>query len=195
MEKPHTEAAALSDMVEKWGKPVAERGFAQVPNYLLLLNQFLDDEHRLSPVELLVLIQLVGTWWKKDDKPFPSMATLARRCGSSERQIQRAVNHLVAVGLVAKEKRRVGRGLISSNAYNLTPLTEVLEEAAKAYPNDYPRKVGPDTPRSIGFRRIALRPEKDELSPEQTLEQSVAKAEEQQRLPVRRRPRRSLIPA
>lgn len=139
----------MSDMLEKWGKPVAERGFAQVPNYLMLLNQFLDDEHRLGPLELLVLLQLVGTWWKKGDKPFPSMATLARRCGSSERQMQRAVNQLVALGLIAKEKRRVGRGLISSNAYDLTPLTKVLEEAAKVYPNDYPRKVDPAATRRI----------------------------------------------
>jgi DNA-binding transcriptional MocR family regulator len=173
-------------MLEKWGKPVAERGFAQVPNYLLLLNQFLDDEHRLSPVELLVLIQLVGTWWKKGDKPFPSMATLARRCGSSERQIQRAVNQLVAVGLIAKEKRRVGRGLISSNAYDLTPLTGVLDEAAKAYPNDYPRKVDPEV-----TRRITARLKKGEISTEQLPE---AKAEGQQPSPVRR-PRQKPISA
>lgn len=174
----------MSDMVEKWGRPVAERGFAQVPNYLLLLNQFLDDEHRLSPVELLVLIQLVGTWWRKGDKPFPSMATLARRCGSSERQIQRAVNHLVAVGLVAKEKRRAGRGLISSNAYDLTPLAEVLEEAAKAYPNDYPRKIDPDA-----TRRITARLGKGAAPPALVPGEGETGAEGQ---PARRRPRRRL---
>lgn len=174
------EEAVVSDMVEKWGRPVAERGFAQVPNYLLLLNQFLDEEHRLSPVEMLVLVQLVGTWWKKDDRPFPSMATLARRCGSSERQIQRAVNQLVAVGLIAREKRRAGRGLISSNAYDLTPLTEVLEEAAKAYPNDYPRKVD----RHLAGRitaRLGKKVSADEQAPQSEVKE--------QPKPVRRRPR------
>ena len=43
----------MNDIAEKWGRPVAERGFAQIPNYLLLLNQFLGRENRLAPVELL----------------------------------------------------------------------------------------------------------------------------------------------
>ena len=89
----------MSDVTEKWGRAVAGRGFAQIPNYLLLLNQFLDREVRLSPVELLVLLQLVGTWWRKEAMPFPSMGTLAARCGVSDRQIQRAINQLVKIGL------------------------------------------------------------------------------------------------
>ena len=31
----------MSEVASKWGTPVAERGFAQIPNYLLLLNRFL----------------------------------------------------------------------------------------------------------------------------------------------------------
>lgn len=130
----------MSDVADKWGKPVAERGFAQVPNYLLLLNQFLDKEHRLAPVELLVLLQLVGSWWRKDALPFPSMTTLATRCGVSSRQIQRAVNRLEKLGLLRRVNRRAG-GLISSNAYDLTPLAGVLGEVAKAFPNEFPRNV------------------------------------------------------
>jgi hypothetical protein len=38
----------------------------QIPNYLLLLNQFLDEERRLSPVELMVMVQVVGSWWVKE---------------------------------------------------------------------------------------------------------------------------------
>ncbi len=130
----------MSDITEKWGRSVAERGFAQVPNYLLLLNQFLDKDTRLSPVELLVLVQLVGTWWKKADQPFPSMSTLAVRCGVSERQIQRAVNRLVELELIKRVKRRL-RGIISSNAYDLGPLVSVLEDIAKVFPNEFPRRV------------------------------------------------------
>ncbi|MEG8055351.1 hypothetical protein QP185_22485 [Sphingomonas aerolata] len=62
MAKPSDRADGI---VEKWGKEVAERGFAQVPNYLLLLNQFLDTDSRLSAIEMLILIQLVGNWWRK----------------------------------------------------------------------------------------------------------------------------------
>lgn len=130
----------MADIVEKWGWAVAERGFAQIPNYLLLLNSFLDDEKRLTPVEMLVLLQLVGSWWQKDNLPFPSMATLAKRAGVSERQVQRAVTRLVKDEFIAKVKRR-NQGIIASNAYDLAPLVALLEQVAKAFPNEFPRAV------------------------------------------------------
>lgn len=128
----------MSDVAEKWGDEVAERGFSQVPNHLLLLNQFLSTDKRLSPVELLVLLQLVGSWWKKDDLPFPSMMTLALRCGVSERQIQRSVARLEKLGLLQRVNRRKS-GIIASNAYDLTPLVSILQQVAKAFPNEFPR--------------------------------------------------------
>lgn len=145
----------MSDIVEKWGRPVAERGFAQIPNYLLLLNLFLDEDRKLSPLELLILLQLVGTWWKKSDKPFPSMRTLATRCGVSERQIQRSINNLVKIGLIVREKRK-SKGLISSNAYNLEPLVVVLEEVARSYPNEFPRRVHRDVAERINAKMLSL---------------------------------------
>ncbi|CCE98469.1 hypothetical protein SFHH103_03978 (plasmid) [Sinorhizobium fredii HH103] len=130
----------MSDMVEKWGQTVAERGFAQIPNYLLLLNSFIDPDKRLSPVELVILFQLVGAWWQKENMPFPSMATLAVRAGVSERQIQRAITRLVKDGFIARIKRR-SQGIIASNAYDLSPLVELLEKVAAAFPNEFPRTV------------------------------------------------------
>jgi DNA-binding GntR family transcriptional regulator len=68
------------------------------------------------------------------------MGTLAARCGVSDRQIQRAINHLVKIGLIRRVNRRT-RGIISSNAYDLTPLVLILNEIAKAFPNEFPRNV------------------------------------------------------
>ena len=130
----------MSDVVNKWGKAVAERGFAQVPTYLLNLNRFLDKDHRLSPVEMLVLLQLVGTWWKKDENPFPSMTTLANRCGVSSRQVQRAINKLHELKLIERIGRK-NKGIIASNAYSMQPLVGFLEDVAKAFPTEYPRRV------------------------------------------------------
>lgn len=130
----------MSDMVEKWGKAIAARGFAQVPNHLLLLNQFLLPEKRLSPTELLVLVQIVATWWRKDEMPFPALKTLAARAGVSDRQAQRAVSRLEGAGLL-KRVRRSSRGMVASNAYDLTPLVDFLGEVAKAFPNEFPRKI------------------------------------------------------
>lgn len=130
----------MSDMVDKWGRDVAGRGFAQIPNYLLLLNTFVDKEDRLSPLELLLLIELIGSWWKKDELPFPSIRTLAIRCGASERQVARAMKRLEEVPLIRRQKRRT-KGLISSNSYDLAPLVEMLEEVSRQYPNEFPRKA------------------------------------------------------
>lgn len=130
----------MSDISEKWGDLVAQRGFAQVPNHLLLLNTFLDEDHKLSPTELLLLIQIVGTWWKTSDLPFPSMTTLASRCGVSSRQIQRSISRLEKLGFIQRVKRR-NKGIVASNAYDLEPLTKILNYIAKAFPNPYPRAI------------------------------------------------------
>lgn len=144
----------MSDIAEKWGVKIAQRGFAQVPNYLLLLNQFLVKEKRLSPVELLVLIQLVGSWWRKAEMPFPSMTTLANRCGVSSRQIQRSINRLEDIGLIRRVNRR-SQGVISSNAYDMEPLVDLLNIVADAFPNDFPRNVDRKTAEAISQKLTA----------------------------------------
>lgn len=136
---PHKERR-MSEIAQKWGEAVAQRGFSQTPNYLILLNQFIDPDNRLSPLELLILIQLSGSWWKKEEMPFPSMRTLAQRCGTSERQVLRAISRLEEVGLLKRVKRR-SKGLIASNSYDLSPLVATLQEVAKIYPNEFPRNV------------------------------------------------------
>lgn len=128
------------DIIKKWGPEVATRGFTQIPNYLLLLNNFLDVDSRLKPLDLMILIQLVGSWWNVEDKPFPSAKTLAVRCGASERQVYRSISMLESIPLIKKVKRS-NKGIIASNAYDLQPLVEVLAAAAKVYPTDYPRKI------------------------------------------------------
>lgn len=138
----------MSDVASKWGKKVAERGFAQIPNYLLLINQFLDEEHTLTPAELLVLVQLSSSWWKKDEMPFPSMSTLATRCGISSRQVQRSINKLENIGLISRVKRREN-GIVSSNAYNMEPLVKVLGLIANQFPNEFPRNVSKETIKKI----------------------------------------------
>ena len=130
-----------SDMEAKWGRLVAQRGFAQIPNYLLLINQFIAEEHRLTPVESLIVIHLAASWWKKDTLPFPSMLTLSRRLGVSERQVQRAINKLQKLGMITKVKRRRA-GIIESNAYDLSGMVALLTSIAEQNPNLFPRGTG-----------------------------------------------------
>ena len=130
----------MSEVAKKWGVEVAKRGFSQIPNYLLHINQFAEPEDRLSPIELLILIELSAAWWKVEDHPYPSMRTLAVRCGTSERQVLRAISKLEKLPLLKRIKRRM-KGIITSNAYDLSPLVDQLREVARLYPAENARKV------------------------------------------------------
>jgi hypothetical protein len=124
-----------TDAMNRWGNQVADRGFVQVPNDLLLLNQLLQPDWRFSPIELLILIQLAGAWWEREGMPSPSLMTLAARCGVSDRQIQRSINRLVKVKLIGRTQRHTKTGLRDSNVYDLTPLIGLLNEVTQAILN------------------------------------------------------------
>lgn len=130
----------MQDMFSKWGREVAERGFTQIPNYLIQLNMFVHEDHKLSPAEMVVLLQLVASWWKKDEMPFPSMNTIADRTGISERQVQRAIKSLEQKGYLTKTRKKI-KSVIASNVYDLSPLVKVLDEIAKHYINKHPRQI------------------------------------------------------
>lgn len=55
----------MQDIISKWGKEVAAGGFTQIPNHLIRINMFVHDNIKLSPTEMLVLLPLVASWWKK----------------------------------------------------------------------------------------------------------------------------------
>ena len=131
----------MSDLIEKWGEPVASRGFTQIPNYLLLVNQFLADENKLPPSEMMVLLTLVGSWWKKDTPPFPSIKSISTRANISERQALRALSSLEKKGFLKRDKQAKTSGVIARNVYDLSPLTIKLGEVALAFPNIFPRKI------------------------------------------------------
>jgi predicted transcriptional regulator len=124
----------------KWGKEVAERGFTQIPNYLMLINQFLEGDDRLPPSEMVVLLTLVAAWWKPNEPPFPSVRTIADRSALSERQVLRALRSLEERGFLTRKKQKADR-LISRNVYDLKPLVGRLKEVAEVFPNLYPRKI------------------------------------------------------
>ena len=129
-----------TDIADKWGEKVAKRGFCQTPNYLLYMNQLIDEDNTLRPLELLLLVQISATWWQKDKLPFPSVKTLATRCGTSERQVLRALSKLEGMELIKRVKRR-DKGLIASNAYDLRPLIKNLDMIAEAFPSVFPRNL------------------------------------------------------
>ena len=144
----------MQDIASKWGQEVAERGFAQIPNYLMQINLFVHDDHKLSPAEMIVLLHLVASWWKKDEMPFPSMNTLAQRGGISERQVQRSIKSLEQKGYLTKTKRKI-KTVIASNVYDLSPLVQILKDVAEHFVNKHPRKIKtrpPEKPAKVAKR-------------------------------------------
>jgi predicted transcriptional regulator len=130
----------VQDIVTKWGREVAERGFTQIPNYLMRINMFVHDDHKLSPTEMIVLFHLLASWWKTDEMPFPSLNTLADQIGISQRQVQRSINTLEQKGYLKRIKKKV-KGVIASNVYDLLPLVGMLKVVAEHFVNKHPRNI------------------------------------------------------
>jgi Crp-like helix-turn-helix domain len=116
---------------EKWGE-AARGGFQAVPD-LLLKNQ---DELKLNPTELVVLLNVLMHWWYRDQKPFPRPTTIARRMGSTVRTVQRAITKLENEGLLIRR-----RGEKKTIVLDPDPLVQRLSELAKT-DFDYLKRTG-----------------------------------------------------
>ena len=116
---PHAPAPALA---RKWTPEVIAFGFTAVPDLLLKhMGGF-----RLSPTELVLLIQIMRFWWDADTAPFPSKRTLATAMGCSEKNIQKVIKGLEARGFLRRLQRRKGQDRSESNIYDLEYLVSRL---------------------------------------------------------------------
>lgn len=112
----------------------------------------------------MILVHLVGAWWRTGEMPYPSLKTLAMRSGVSDRQAQRAVSRMEGLGFIQRVKRKNG-SLIASNAYDLKPLVSFLGHVAKAFPNEFVRKVPAEELQKLDDALAQqTRPEPDEVT-------------------------------
>jgi DNA-binding MarR family transcriptional regulator len=116
---------------EKWGE-VARAGFQTVPD-LLLKHQ---KELRISPTEMVVLLNVLMHWWYRDQKPFPRPTTISKRMGVTVRTVQRALSNLQESGLVKRLKGPDGETFLDP-----TPLVERLGAFTKV-DRDYLIRTG-----------------------------------------------------
>lgn len=126
------EAGSLADGRERaqvrWGDTLTG-GFTIVPD-TLLKNQ---GRLGLGFREMCVLIQLLSFWWVADEWPRPQIATLARRTGSDERTVQRAISALVDKGLIARVRVKTRYGDYAQG-FSLAGLVAKLEIVAEQPP-------------------------------------------------------------
>ena len=122
---------------KKWGGEAIDAGFTIIPNHLLGINEFLAPEKRLSPTEIVVLLQLLTAWWSAERMPFPSKNSIAKRTALSPRQVQRSLTGLEEKGFISRIARFTpDRGRLS-NVYDLEGTVMRVSAVATEYPAAY----------------------------------------------------------
>src|SRR5665213_3675946 len=95
----------LTAPVAKWGIAL-DGGFQVLPDLLLRYQRDL----KLTPNDVVVLLNLTMAWWDQDRPPFPRMTTIARRMNASERTVQRSIERLRKARLLFKTSVRDAAG-------------------------------------------------------------------------------------
>lgn len=136
----HRDMDGASNSEEKWGSKAISAGFTVLPNHFISLNQFAPEEKRLTPTEMLVVLQILAAWWSKDRLPFPSKSTIAARAGLSPRQVQRALTGLEDKGYIKRLVRYNRSQARASNQFELSGLVTAVVQAAESNPGAFKRQ-------------------------------------------------------
>lgn len=112
---------------DKWDFDFRKNGFSVLPNQVFYINQFLSASQKLSATELLLILNLLTWWWKKDSLPFPSKNLLAERLGLSARQVQRAIKTLEEKQML-RSIPRFENGRQKTNQYDLSLFVELVKQ-------------------------------------------------------------------
>lgn len=62
----------------------------------------LQSKYKLTPTDMLVLINLLAHWWDPTRTVFPRTTTIATRMGVDKRTIQRCTTKLIKAGLLTR---------------------------------------------------------------------------------------------
>lgn len=115
---------------QRWRGAVTsgETGFTAVPDILIRSQAQL----KLSPTEMMVLLNVLLHWWRDDEWPYPRVSTIAERMGISRRTVERAICGLRERGLVVHRKSElVGNGP-APRRFDLSGLIDVLRSKVEA---------------------------------------------------------------
>lgn len=91
---------------EKFGSAI-DGGFQAVPDVLLKHQNKLG----LSPVDVVILLNIMMHWWNAHDKPYPRLVTIAQRIGVTPRTVERRISRMEKAKLLRRlpaEKKEKG---------------------------------------------------------------------------------------
>lgn len=111
---------------KKWGEDILRPGFVLVPT-LLFRKQ---GELGLESGDVVVLLNLLASWWKPEEMPFPKTATLAQRMNVSNRTVQRSLKRLEEKGFIRREREKTKEGHIVKTLYDLSGTVDILQAHA-----------------------------------------------------------------
>ena len=113
----------------KWGSGL-DGGFLVLP-VLLLKRQ---KELALDSTELIVLLNLLASWWDVDKLPFTRAITIAKRIGVTARTVQRCLEKLEKRGLILRIRNTTGHGVETRvvTEYDLEPTVLKVKKLAEA---------------------------------------------------------------
>lgn len=121
-------AQTITKRHELWGDALGQ-GFVSVP-ILLLKHQ---GDLQIGPQEMVVLLNLLASWWEAGNLPFPRTTTIASRSGLSVRVVQRQLVSLEKKGLITRLPNQIVRGNpeLTVTRYDPRGLVKRLQELSK----------------------------------------------------------------
>jgi hypothetical protein len=132
-------------LADKWGPHIIALGYTAIPDVLLTNLAAL----KMHPPDFLVLCHLLRHWWTADQLPYPSKSKLARDMHTSEKNIQRIIGRLVALGLIRRIERKREHDRNDSNVYDLAPLIAKLKPLAIAEGHSRAMEAGKKHPQPV----------------------------------------------
>lgn len=114
---------------KKWGKPLTAAGWTAIPNVIFERAQAFP----LEPLDIVIILNLAGYWWKAGNDPYPSKASLAAAIGVTPRTIQRRIAAMEKAGFIERIERKTARGGNLTNQYSLTGLIKAAKPFAEEH--------------------------------------------------------------
>ena len=122
------------ESINRWKYEELARSFTPVSNFFLENYSSLKEsekERGLNSTEAMFIIHIMSYKWG-DDKPFPSLQTIAERMGLSRRQVRNVVKNLENSGYLKRHLRSRGR----TSEYDVQKLLDKLYELYQSNLND-----------------------------------------------------------
>ena len=108
-------ADVLKPLQDMWGENTLSLGVTHIPTDLLKYG----SRSGMKATEQLLLIHLISYWEVKGTAPYPSLLTLRKRTGMTEKTISKHLKNLENKGWLSRQRR-----YNNSYKYDLTSLTK-----------------------------------------------------------------------